>query len=45
MKSVDVKPEAYMILIYNVEINTKKTKLKVGDEVHISKHNNIFSKG
>ena len=43
MKPVDVKDNAYFDL--NKEVNDKDSKLKVGDDVVISKCKNIFAKG
>ena len=43
MKSVDVKPETYFSFLNKSYI--RKSKLKFGDHVPISKHKNIFSEG
>ena len=42
LKPVDVKPNIY--IDFNKE-NKKRLKFKIGDNVKISKHQNIFDKG
>ena len=43
MKPVDVKSNIY--IDSSKEINDKNPKLKIGDNVRISKHKNVFLKG
>ena len=43
MKPVDVKDNTY--IDFKKEINDKAPKLKVGDNVRISKYKNTFGKG
>ena len=43
MKLVDVKDNTY--IDFKKEVNDKDPKFKVGDNVRISKHKNIFAKG
>ena len=43
MKPVDVKSSTY--IDFNKENDKKGPTLKVGDNVRISKHKNIFAKG
>ena len=43
MKPVDVKSNTYTNV--SKEINDKNPKFKVGDNVRISKHKNVFAKG
>ena len=43
MKPVDVKNNTY--IDFQIEINNKDPKFKVGDHVRISKYKNIFTNG
>ena len=43
MKTIDVTPDSYPE--HNEDSNKKDPKLKVGDQVRISKYKNIFAKG
>ena len=43
MKPADVKSNTY--IDSSTEINDKNPKFKIGDNVRISKHNNVFAKG
>ena len=43
MKPVDVKDNTY--IDFKKEVNDKNPKLKVGDQVKVSKYKNIFAKG
>ena len=43
MKPIDVKSDSYAE--QNEDSNEKDPKFKVGDDVGISKHENIFAKG
>ena len=43
MKSVDVKSNTYVES--SKEIDNKYLKFKIGDNVRISKHENVFAKG
>ena len=43
MKPVDVKDNTY--IDFEKEFNNKDPKFKIGDQVRISKHKNIFTKG
>ena len=43
MKSVNVKPSTY--IDFDKEDNKEGPKLKVGDNVRISKYKNIFTEG
>ena len=43
MKPIDVKNDSFAE--YDEESNEKDPKFKVGDDVRISKHKNIFAKG
>ena len=43
MKPADVKDNTYTD--FNKEVNDKDPKLKVGENVRISKYKNIFAKG
>ena len=43
MKPVDVKNNTQ--IDFQIEINNKDPKFKVGDHVKISKYKNIFTKG
>ena len=43
IKSVDVKSSSY--IDFNRENNKKDPKFKVGDDIRISKYENIFTKG
>ena len=43
MKPIDITGDSYVE--YNENPNKKDSKLKVGDHVRISKHQNIFAKG
>ena len=43
MKPVDVKDNTY--IDFKKEVNDKDPKFKVGDNVRISKYENIFAKG
>ena len=42
MKPIDVKGNTYMD--FGKEVNDKEHKFKVGNDVRISKYNNIFAK-
>ena len=43
MKPVDLNPSMYFV--FNKEDNKEGPKFKVGDNVRISKYQNIFAKG
>ena len=43
MKPVDVKDDKY--IDFEIEVNDKDPKFKVGDHVRISRYKNIFAKG
>ena len=43
MKPIDVTPDSYAN--YNEDSNVTKPKFKIGDNVRILKHKNIFTKG
>ena len=43
MKPVDVKDDKY--IDFEIEVNDKDPKFKVGDHVRISSYKNIFAKG
>ena len=43
VNDIDVKFNSYAE--YNVESNAKDAKFKIGDDVRLSKHKNIFARG
>ena len=43
MKPADVKDDKY--IDFEIEVNDKDPKFKVGDHVRISRYKNIFAKG
>ena len=43
MKPVDVKDDKY--IDFEIEVNDKDPKFKIGDHVKISRYKNIFAKG